>query len=99
MRAMASRGMLWPVGLFGLVSQTIRVRSLIARQHSLEGKLEVRLPSGHLNDASADGVGARRVHVERRNDNDALRHARRSLAKRHHRGDQNALIKAVGQQQ
>ena len=52
---MASRGTIWPVGLFGFVSQTMRVRSPIAAEHGLERKLEPAAER-HLDHPAAHGV-------------------------------------------
>ena len=54
-----------PVGLFGLVRKMMRVRGVIAAVTRSQRKDEVR-PGGTSTIRPPSGVGARRVHVERR---------------------------------
>ena len=62
-----------PVGLFGLVMNTMRVAGVIAGEHLVERKREVRLRH-HLHEPAADDRGVEREDLERRLRDDGFGH-------------------------
>ena len=68
----ASSGIDTPVGLFGFVRNTTRVRGVIAASTSSSGEAEVG-PGHHLHEAAADDIGVDTKDFERRLGDDRFR--------------------------
>ena len=99
---MSPRSTRTPVGLFGLVMNTTRVRRRDRVEHLVHLEHEVGT-RGHLDEDGADRPREDPVHVERGQRNDHLgTRAAPGLDGRPHRRDrrgEDALVEAVGQQQ
>ena len=87
--AIAPRGIIWPVGLFGFVRKTTRVRGVIAASTRSSGNAK-SASSGNLDDAAAGGVASRPHTCRRPGRHDRLERrrgsARRAAPQRRLRG-------------
>ena len=96
MRSTSSCGIESPVGLLGLVRKISRVSGVTAAITSSRRKSEIGARR-HFDDACADAVGRRRVHVESGHDDDRLRALAAAIAQRRNRQRQDALVEPVRQ--